>query len=380
MQLDLTTLNITHVSNFILLGIVLCTLGWRYRHEPALLIWGGATLLACLGQFLIAIRELIPTELSIIAGNGVLFLAMSVSWVGLQALTRASTPWRTGLALAAMPTVLIALPGLDETAINQRVLIFVIAIMGFNFLLLYSALRADQARQLGTRLLAGLSAVLVLFYAYRISLVLGSNAPNILQTPDYLDTMFASLTLETAKVMLFMYLCFERLEMRLTDMRELDVGSGLPNMRAFAARAISLLAKSGNKAMLLLSIDDLGKIRGVSSKEWQDKMLSDISSQLRQLLHPMTECYGKHDEYFAVLLPAASLEQLLARLQTITHPALGKISLSIGITDYDYAASPRNTVDELLLEAELALQEAQHKGRGQICHADKEAIRLLSEC
>lgn len=380
MHLDLTTLSITHVSNFILLGTVLCTLGWRYRHEPSLWIWGAGTLLACLGQFLIAARAQMPLALSIIAGNGALFAAMSLSWLGLLALKSHRVPWRTGLILAAIPTVLIATPGLDDAVINQRVMVFVIAVLGFNLLVLHTILRTGMVITLGTRLLAWLSVLLVLQYSYRTYLLLGSEAPNIQATPEYVDTMFLSLTLETAKVMLFIYLCFERLEMRLNDMREQDVASGLPNMRAFAARAIDLLAKPGNQAMLLLSIDDLSKIRGVSSKEWQDKMLSDISSQLRQLLHPMTECYGKHDEYFAVLLPAANLEQLLFRLQTITHPSLGKISLSIGITDYDYAASPRNTVDELLLEAELALQEAQHKGRGQICHADKEAIRLLSEC
>lgn len=172
----------------------------------------------------------------------------------------------------------------------------------------------------------------------------------------------------------------DRYEAELRQVANHDSLTGLLNRRGFRERVADSLStgrrRNEARTLLLIDIDHFKTINDLHGHAVGDTMLRDVAEQIRAVIGPGDPASRIAGDEFAVLCvdgptsARASADALLAlvRLRATEARAAGRppLSVSIGIAEVDPVM---DSVDDVLMRADLALYEAKEFGRDCIVEA-----------
>ena len=382
MSLHLGTLYVVQLTTFSLLTLAVLLMGLRYPQEQALRHWGVGGILASISMLLIALRPLLPGWLSVDAANIVLFVALGLTWSGALALEQQRVPWRCLLALVAAASGLLLAISSAPTYFEQRAALYSATYILFNLLTLRVFVNSPHRQWLGYRLLNGLILLLMLGHMGRITLALHYGHGTLLASPSFVMANFVLIMLEFGKILGFIFVCFESLEIRLYQLAMRDPLTGLYNRRAFHERAQAQLTHSPGtpQALLVMDLDHFKRVNDVYGHLAGDDVLAHLGRLLRNQLAPFDALYARSGgEEFLVLLSghAANHAPLIAEnlrlalasqlIQTSDGQTLQQ-TCSIGVSR---GISGEGDLRQLVMEADLALYQAKAQGRNRVCLAQQ---------
>ena len=378
MTLDLTTLYVTQVATFTLITGVLLLIGMRYRNEHALRTWGIAGQLACAGLVLVALREAIPSWLSIEIANIILFSALAMTWLGCRALTPAPLPWRTALIICAIASGALLIISSAPQYFQHRITLYSSVYLVFHTLCLHALWQNPNRTRLGYRISMLLISLTMFTHVLRLLLGITQSDVSPQNAAQLVSINFANTLLEYGKILSFIFICVENLEMKLYRQAMNDSLTGLYNRRAFYEKAEQHHAANLGQAqaLLVMDLDWFKRINDTHGHLAGDVVLVHFAELLRQQMSPFDAIYGRNGgEEFVVLLSgeaarhaqliAESLRETLANSPiTIEDGQTLQQTVSIGTI---FCHSCQIPLRQLFMHADLALYEAKAQGRNRVC-------------
>jgi len=132
-------------------------------------------------------------------------------------------------------------------------------------------------------------------------------------------------------------------------------------------------------AVLILDVDHFKAFNDTHGHEAGDVVLREVAGAMRQTIRSEDIVCRFGGEEFVVILPELSMEEALARAESLRHivseirlhyrgEALHDVTISIGVAMYPYNAE---TVEQLLWSADRALYQAKNQGRNRVILAEQ---------
>ena len=173
-----------------------------------------------------------------------------------------------------------------------------------------------------------------------------------------------------------------------------DPLTGLPNRRLLMDRLQQALAASARHhrsgALLMLDLDNFKTVNETRGHDRGDALLLQVAHRLRSCVHEDDTVARQGGDEFVVVLEdlGDGPEEAAARAEDVGQRILGMLrepyqidgdahhsSLSMGVTIY---SGTRETVDELLKRADLALYQAKNAGRDTLRFYDPQMQAVVS--
>ena len=173
-----------------------------------------------------------------------------------------------------------------------------------------------------------------------------------------------------------------------------DPLTGLPNRRLLMDRLQQALATSARHhrsgALLMLDLDNFKTVNETRGHDRGDALLLQVAHRLRGCVHEDDTVARQGGDEFVVVLEdlGDGPEEAAARAEDVGQRILGMLrepyqidgdahhsSLSMGVTIY---SGTRETVDELLKRADLALYQAKNAGRDTLRFYDPQMQAVVS--
>lgn len=373
-----------HDSSQFLMTVVLTILigalflhAWTHaRGMPALALWGTGYLVGGLGSLLLALRFHIPDVLSVGLGNTVVLAGYGLCWSGCRSFEGRAP--RHGFAfLGSLAWGLACLvPGTqDSIAIWHPLLSFLLG--GYVALYALELWRGRSEALPSLRLLILLQLIHAASAWLSIPLLVVMplpEGPAVLDSPRFALTGFMATVFPVSSAILMMAMARERSERNQRLAAETDALTGLPNRRAFVARAAQECAVAERPlALLLLDLDHFKAINDTHGHAVGDEVLVTFSRVMQAVL-PREATFGRlGGEEFACLIEGSRLdeavrvaEQLRERTASIVlprhHGLAIRVSIGIALKPKDRA----DGVDALIRRADEALYRAKHAGRNRV--------------
>jgi diguanylate cyclase (GGDEF)-like protein len=183
----------------------------------------------------------------------------------------------------------------------------------------------------------------------------------------------AALALDNAKI-----------RVRLEHQARTDSLTGLLNHSVFHERLQQALREASRTrtpvAVLMLDIDDFKRVNDVHGHGLGDELLRLLAETLRSGVRPDDAVCRLGGEEFAVVMSgcdaaaaSAVADRLMKRLATVEFPAVGKLTVSLGLAlGPEHASNPR----ELAACAEAAMMTAKAQGKNRfVLYADRLTLR-----
>jgi diguanylate cyclase (GGDEF)-like protein len=157
-----------------------------------------------------------------------------------------------------------------------------------------------------------------------------------------------------------------------------DPLTGLMNRRAFDERIDMALASANRSgaplSLLMVDIDHFKRVNDLHGHEAGDDVLQSLAVLLQARVRETDTVARMGGEEFAVLLPETDAagamrvaEELVQRAATTEMPAVGQVTISVGVATSLYATDARTL---LMRHADKALYAAKHAGRNRVHQAD----------
>ncbi len=170
-----------------------------------------------------------------------------------------------------------------------------------------------------------------------------------------------------------------RTQERLTNLANVDVLSGLPNrgrVRQLLGEALSTAQKSQIPcAILFLDLDGFKPVNDTYGHPAGDAVLKSVAQRLVKETDDFGTVGRMGGDEFAIVIRDAqsrkSVENLAERIiEEVGKPyRFDKMEIRIGISaGCAYGPIDGQSVDDLILKADLALYEAKGNGRGRVCY------------
>ena len=366
------------ISNWLMGLSMLFAVGRRFR--PGESMWTGSLFVQGLGFLLIIARGGIPLGVSILAGNALVAISISMAYLSVCRLF-AARPSRVAAVLPVVVELVCLSVFLDDS--NARVLSIGL-ICGLQEVLILQVLIRRSVIASGGRpllLLAGGYLIGALVFLSRA--LLASSVPAYTGTafpPNIVDSWtpvlgFAGIT-ATAFGMILMHREF--VEAETERLATLDSLTGIFNRRILIDLSVRALALSRRKvrpmALLMLDLDEFKQVNDRFGHQAGDQVLVAFVKCVQSQLRPQDVLGRYGGEEFCVVLPetdAAGAEALAGRIRlaveqcrvAITAAAISvTTSIGIAIADGQFDLS----IDDLLSAADSALYQAKADGRNRI--------------
>ena len=193
------------------------------------------------------------------------------------------------------------------------------------------------------------------------------------QTAEHEDRLEQAVVERTVQLQDIVHRLVES-EQRLQQLADHDQLTGLVNRRRFEAELGRELARASRYesrgAVLSVDLDNFKLINDSAGHSTGDAMLLVVAGVMRERFRSSDIVARVGGDEFAVLLPAVDAEDARAAAESLRralHAAAAvvegrsfRVTASIGITEF----SEQNLrVDEVLVEADLAMYDAKHRGR-----------------
>ncbi|HEY2541491.1 MAG TPA: diguanylate cyclase, partial [Gaiellaceae bacterium] len=168
---------------------------------------------------------------------------------------------------------------------------------------------------------------------------------------------------------------------RLEHQAQTDSLTGLFNHRSFHERLRASLQEASRThrpvAVVMLDIDDFKRVNDVHGHGVGDELLKLLADAVRAAVRPEDIVCRLGGEEFGVIMGACDgtdasqvAARIVARLGELDPPAVGKITVSVGLAlGPEHAANPR----ELAACAEAAMMTAKAQGKNRVVLYDEDA-------
>ncbi len=168
---------------------------------------------------------------------------------------------------------------------------------------------------------------------------------------------------------------------RLEHQAQTDSLTGLFNHRSFHERLLRALQETSRThqpvAVLMMDIDDFKRVNDVHGHGVGDELLKLLADTLRGTVRPEDVVCRLGGEEFGVIMSARDgtdavqvAGRIVERLGELDPPAIGKVTVSVGIAlGPEHAMNPR----ELAACAEAAMMTAKAQGKNRVVLYDEDA-------
>lgn len=387
MLLDPRTLLFSLILANSLMVVSLFVASGEKGREQGLSKWAMAVLLETLTWLLIALRGVIPDELSIVVAN--LCKASSHALILLAIHTfqrRECARWKLFAPIAAM---LVATSLLIDD-ISGR-FIWGGVIYGFQVVVIGHALLTDRETRKGRawRLLFGgavmIFTVLVMRAGAALSGWVDFAQPQNAIAMHWVQIISFVVVMATALLgsVGFLLMIKERTDREIMHLAMTDSLTGVSNRRALMEQAELLKAQRGDRplSVLMIDVDHFKRINDTYGHPAGDEVLRQGAALMAQRLRA-GDVLGRYGgEEFCVIAPdtdtegaltlAESLREIVSIRPIETEAGAVAVTVSIGI-----AASPAGSVRalaSLLADSDHALYLAKHAGRNRVVLSNRNA-------
>jgi diguanylate cyclase (GGDEF)-like protein len=351
----------------------------RGTNQKGLKLWSAAVLCHAVGYTFLMLRDFMPELLSIMVGNSMLALCMSLSLVAIRTFHGLPANWPSAL----WPAVLMPLgllPFLDN--LPARVIVASSIFVGQHVQLLYTMWRHRlQTQSRGQYLLALGMLITGSTLALRVVSVLSDTSsmatfwtPNIIQLATYFNCFIAV----TINSMGYILMTEERAHETQRVLAMHDALTGIRNRRAILEdldRQISLAQRSQLPlTLLMIDVDHFKTVNDTHGHQTGDRVLQHVAEVIRQRIRTQDLLGRLGGEEFMVVLPntdmagghqvAESLRQAIAQAPVDhLHNAI-QVRISVGVNGLHADHAP--DAHTLISQADAALYRAKRKGRNRV--------------
>jgi diguanylate cyclase (GGDEF)-like protein len=390
MELDVRTMFAVTITVAAVLGLLLLYTWYQQRKVTALVWWGGAHFVACVGVWLIGSRETLPPFWSIEIANALLFVSAGMIWMGARRFDGApvSVIGVFGGAIAWM----LAAQLTDFMLVPHGPVIFSSMIIAAYTFASATEIWKGREENLVSRVpLTVMLAMHGALYLLRVPFAIlmpGPSNETFFSTAWFGVIGLESLLYMIATAFVFLAMSKERVELEHKRAATTDPLTGIPNRRAFLETAVRSL-KQRNRApqpvsALLFDLDRFKSINDRYGHAVGDRVLrtfADIAViELRS-----TDILGRlgGEEFGAVLFgaEAASAASTAERIRAAfaasftTNGAAGdEISVSVGVASVP--AEQAIDLETLMSKADEALYVAKARGRNRVEIADGYSVQF----
>lgn len=181
-------------------------------------------------------------------------------------------------------------------------------------------------------------------------------------------------------------------ETRLRSMAETDALTGLTNRARFNVKlrerldAAKRSQKDAHWLAVMMDLDHFKDLNDSMGHHSGDQLLKEVGRRLLDISSPRSTVARLGGDEFALILPASTcpgdnvkiISRLMDRLSepTLLGDSIYIPSFSIGVTEFP---KQDDTLESLMVEADIALYEAKRNGRNQWCFFDPSIKRGLEQ-
>lgn len=340
--------------------------------------WGFALLIGTIAAAMLAARDIIPDLLSVVLGNGLLALSISVMIAAIATFHSHPIPWRLS-GLCVLFVVLAMIYSLmPEQSQKLRTIIASTANMVLIGMGAWIAFKGSGVRkpQFGIYFTGGCFVVMTMVCFTRLVTLLLSNEgyAGLLSESPMQRIYLASYSLNVLLVSVgFSIMGHEKLVENYQVLAGHDELTGLYNRRHFTGAAEPEVQRAGRYhrdiSLILIDIDHFKSINDTYGHQAGDAVIKDMAEVMRQNFRE-ADLFGRYGgEEFIALLPETQMleaEVIAERIRSMINQRCITFeqndigySASIGITQ----GQPGMLLDQLVGQADKALYQAKNNGR-----------------
>ena len=342
--------------------------------------WGFALLAATFAAALLAARDNIPDLLSVVLGNGLLALSISLMIAAISIFHNHPVPWKWSLACVVFTVLGMIYSLAPEQGQKTRT----IAASCGNIVLLgmasWVALRGSNSKKFRfgsyfTGVCAGVTALIS--FTRLVTLLAGDEGYAGLLSESPMQRIYlASYSINVLLISVgFSIMGHEKLVENYQVLAGHDELTGLYNRRYFTGAAEQEVQRAGRYhrdiSLILIDIDHFKSINDTFGHQAGDAVIKDMADMMRHNFRE-ADLFGRYGgEEFIALLPETQMleaEVIAERIRSMITQRRIKFeqneitySVSIGITQ----GQPGMLLDQLVGQADKVLYQAKNNGRNR---------------
>jgi diguanylate cyclase (GGDEF)-like protein len=376
-NLDLRTITLMSSATAGLMSIVLFS-AWRSfpKEVRGLGEWTAGAALLLFSAILLGLRGILPDPVSVLGGNGLMYLALGLWMTGTQKFYERPVSWRLfwllwAITMAGLAWWLLVTPNFVARLVTFSLMSSVLYIGQ-----LILVVRHGE-RQLATYFFGSMMCLQCGVAILRaITAYLSEGGNNALFDGDVYQTMYlAAYSFMTVMLTVgFATVATRRLQILLENSSNFDHLTRVLNRRGFAeiyAREKARMKRDCQPmTMMSIDLDHFKAINDSFGHAVGDKVLIHVSGVISSALRETDHVARYGGEEFIVLLPATKVEWALvvasrirASLREARPDGVPAYTISIGIA---CQTAPEESLDGFLLRADTALYLAKQEGRDRI--------------
>lgn len=375
MVLDVGTIFLTTALVSLLIGGIQL-LAYVRLQEKALAYWALTSLSFGLGCALFAIRELLPLPVSVLVGNGLVFLGLGFLSAGIRVFDGLRARTDTVLGVAALGVTALALTLPFGNLLGLRVTIVSLVVAFWALAASVALLRTPRGSPILSRLVSAylLMGLAALHFSRAIAVQVGLLSPAAsVNGPTQALALLIALSLGVAWSLGSLFMVLDR-------MASHDDLTGLANRRTTLMRARTLMEEAAAKrrplSVLMADLDHFKSINDRFGHQLGDAVLRAFAQVAHQALRA-GDLMGRYGgEEFCVVLPGADARAacvVAERLRAAAQDCLAQVdgqdtgaTITIGTASFDGRDGSHADILWLINAADGALYDGKTRGRNRV--------------
>jgi len=347
-------------------------------YVPAL-NWAIGSSAMAVGLLLISFRDLLPTFVTIIIGNGLLLSGLMVTNFGVAEAAGRKPPWKIGWTIFVVTIAVLFWNSMVVSSTSVRILTFSLASTIYFVYVIYVCLSSSTGcRNSSFRVFAGVSIPLALITLWRgVASVYQGTSSLMTATSEQIVFITYYICYQIASTALLVLITNQQLQDQLEDLANHDSLTSVLNRRAFFDEVhrewSRVLRYNTPVSFLMIDIDNFKEINDRCGHACGDSILVEVSAALKKTLRIEDVICRYGGDEFVCMLPQVSemqaqtsaerIRETVAALQVATKQSEIVLTVSIGVAERNQSAT---SVETVIAAADSALYRAKSSGRNRV--------------
>jgi diguanylate cyclase (GGDEF)-like protein len=392
MQLNLPTIQIVILANFVALAVVWSYVVRSYPNLNAARSWQTSTFVAAAGAATSLLRGIVYPLLPILLGNGLMILACCLGWTGIRQFYNRPAPVLASMLATASAVALLAVFTVLRDDINIRLAILSVAeSIPLAFAAKELRSRPEPKKSPGADLASLMCITLVTVHAVRtVAAFIGIGGTislvnfNWFQAVMFLALVFAGIMAHFG----FVLMAIDRLRADVAALALIDDLTGIANRRHFLVRLAEACAHATRTnepfTLMVIDLDGFKEINDGHGHGAGDECLRAFTSAAQARLRAGDLLARSGGDEFCVILPSTTLTEaalvarnLIKACRKTFVPWNGleiSVTASIGIAEWSKEIARDS--QKLIADADHALYIAKKQGRDRLAVYENTVERL----